>query len=53
MAQHLMGLVEGRQQSELAKISILGKIAATLVELQDTLERIEKQNAEQLDRMKG
>jgi len=53
MTQHLLGAIEGRQQAELAKISIMGKIAGTLVELQDTLERMEKQNAEIIDRMKG
>ncbi len=53
LAAHLMGLVEGRQQSELAKISMLGNIVSKLGELSEQLARIEKLLEEQTDRMRG
>lgn len=48
-----MSLVEGRQQAELAKLTILTNIASMLLELRDALARIEKLLTEQTDRMRG
>lgn len=53
MTKHLLGLVESRQQTEIAKISTMASIASTLVELRDLLKSIEAQLVEQTERMKG
>lgn len=53
MMVHIMNLVEGRQQGELAKLSILTQIAGTLTEIRDKLTKANNLLIELNERTKG
>lgn len=53
MFSHIMSLVEGRQQGELAKLSILTKIASSLEDIRDKLTKTNNLLIELNERTKG
>lgn len=53
LTTHLLQLVQGRQQAEIAKLTIMTQIAASLERVAEHTDKIETKLTELLERTKG